>query len=127
MKRQNYSSASPFEKTIGFSRAVRAGNMLFISGTAPVGENGYTVHPGDAYKQTMRCLEIMKKAILNAGGKWEHVVRTRVYLKHAGDWKEAARAHSDMLSEIAPACTFLQVQGFIDPEWLVETEADCCL
>ena len=67
----------------------------------------------------------MKSAIENAGGKWENVVRTRIYLQNAKDWEYAARAHKEMLSTIAPACTFVEVKGFIDPEWLVETEAEC--
>ncbi|MGI9548047.1 MAG: RidA family protein [Flavobacteriaceae bacterium] len=127
MSRINYSSGSPFEKEIGFSRAVRAGNQIFVSGTAPLSTDGSTAFPGDAYSQTKTCLELMKKIIEQAGGQWHSVVRTRIYLKNAADWKEVAKAHSELLSDIQPACTFIEVKGFIDPDWLVETEAHCIL
>ena len=119
------SSASPFENTIGFSRAVRTGDRIAISGTAPIAENGSTAFPGDAYQQTRTCLQIMKRSIEDAGGKLKDVIRTRIFLKNAADWNEAAKAHREFFKEIKPACTLLVVSGFIDPEWLVETEADC--
>ena len=125
MDRKNISSDSPFEKKIGFSRAVLVEGRIYISGTAPVSRDGTTLYPNDLYNQTLSCLKIMKAAIENAGGKWENVVRTRIYLKNAQDWEQAAKAHKEMLSDITPACTFIEVKGFINPEWLVETEADC--
>lgn len=125
MDRINISSDSPFEKKIGFSRAVKANGRIYISGTAAVAPDGSTLHVGNVYSQTLICLHKMKAAIENAGGSWENVVRTRIYLKNNADWEEAARAHSEMLSDIGPACTFLSVKGFINPDWLVETEAEC--
>lgn len=125
MKRKNVSSGSPLEGTIGFSRAVRLGNMISVSGTAPRQPDGKTAFPGDVYKQTVRCLEIMKQAIEDAGGKIEDVIRTRIMLTDINRWEEAAKAHGEMFGEIRPACTFVEVSRFIDPDWLVETESDC--
>lgn len=121
------SSGSPMEKPIGFSRAVRIGNVICVAGTAAIAPDGSVACPGDVYGQTKYCIEIMKGAIEQAGGKLEHVIRTRIMLKDIAKWEEAARAHGELFSEIRPACTFVEVKGFIDPGWLVETEADCVL
>lgn len=91
--RQNISSGSPFEKPIGFSRAVRIGDRIVVSGTAPIAADGATAHPGDIYGQTLRCLEIIREAIEKAGGRLGDVIRTRVYLTDAERWQDAARAH----------------------------------
>jgi enamine deaminase RidA (YjgF/YER057c/UK114 family) len=125
MKRTRVSSGSPFEKPIGFSRAIRAGNVIAVSGTAPIAIDGSTACPGDVYGQTLRCLTIMKQAIEDAGGKLSDVIRTRVMLTDIGRWEEAAKAHGELFSEIRPACTFYQVSALIQSDWLVETEADC--
>jgi enamine deaminase RidA (YjgF/YER057c/UK114 family) len=85
MKRINISSGSEFEKPIGFSRAVRISNIISVSGTAPIAQNGTTAHRNDLYNQTKRCLEIMKKAIIDAGGQMEDVIRTRIFLKNISD------------------------------------------
>jgi enamine deaminase RidA (YjgF/YER057c/UK114 family) len=122
-KRMLVSSGSPFEPKIGFSRAVRAGNFIAVSGTAPV-LDGKTACLGDAYGQTKRCLEIIEKAIVDAGGSMTQVVRTRIMLTDMNTWQEAARAHGDVFGEIRPACTFVEVSRFIDQDWLVEIEAD---
>lgn len=127
MNRKNISSGSHLEEPIGFSRAVRIGNFISVSGTAPIAEDGTTLYSNDLYSQTKVCIEIMKKAIEEAGGKMENVIRTRIYLKDAKEWKKAANAHGEFFSKIRPACTFVEVKGFIDPEWLVETEADCVI
>jgi len=127
MTRINISSGSEFEKPIGFSRAVRIGNIISVSGTAPIAEDGTTAHRNDLYNQTKRCLEIMKKAITDAGGKLEDVIRTRILLKDISDWENAAKAHGEYFSGILPACTFVEVSGFIKEDWLVETEADCVI
>jgi enamine deaminase RidA (YjgF/YER057c/UK114 family) len=120
-------SNSPFEKVIGFSRAVRSGPWIAVSGTAPLDPSGNTAHPGDLYGQTRRCLEIMIRAIEHAGGSKRDVIRTRIMLTDIRQWREAARAHGEVFGEIRPACTFVRVAGLIDPDWLVETEADCYL
>jgi enamine deaminase RidA (YjgF/YER057c/UK114 family) len=124
-KRQNVSSGSPMEKPIGFSRACRIGNLIAVAGTAPIAADGATVHPGNAYLQTKRCLEIMCKAIEQLGGAADDVIRTRIMLTDISLWEEAARAHGEVFSDILPACTFVEVKGFIRSDWLVETEADC--
>ncbi|HUV06287.1 MAG TPA: RidA family protein [Spirochaetia bacterium] len=126
-RRINVSSGSPFEGPIGFSRAVRVGNTICVSGTAPIAEDGSAACPGDLYGQTKRCIEIMRGAIEEAGGCLKDVIRTRIMLRDISGWKEAARAHGEFFTEIRPACTFMEVKGFIDPVWLVEMEADCLI
>jgi len=125
MNRQRVSSGSPFEKPIGFSRAVRIGAILAVSGTAPITADGRTAHPGNLYEQTRTCIEIIKDAIETAGARLEDVIRTRIMLTDINRWPEAARAHGEYFGEIRPASTFVEVSRFIDPEWLVEMEADC--
>jgi len=125
MERKNISSGSPMEKPIGFSRAVRIGNIIAVSGTAAISPDGSTACVGDVYGQTKHCIEIMKKAIEDAGGRLESVIRTRIILKDISKWEEAAKAHGEFFSNIRPACTFVEVKGFIKDDWLVETEADC--
>lgn len=127
MPRKNISSGSPLEKPIGFSRAVRIGNVIAIAGTAPLSKEGTTVCEGDIYGQTRRCLEITQKAIEEAGGSIKDVVRTRIMLTDISKWEQAAKAHGEFFTEVRPACTFVEVSGFIKKEWLVETEADCIL
>ena len=120
------SSGSPFEPTIGFSRAVRVGDVVTVAGTAPLDEDGQTVSPGDVYAQTRRCIEVARLALEQAGTGLRHVVRTRVMLTAEGmeRWQEAGRAHGEAFADVRPACTFVQVAGFIDPQWLVELEVD---
>jgi len=125
MNRKRISSGSPFEETIGFSRAIRTGNRILVSGTAPISEGGSTAFPGDVYRQAFFCLQIIEKAITQAGGKMEDVVRTRVYLTDADTWKQAGRAHGEYFRKIRPASTFVEVSRLVDPEWMVEIEAEC--
>ncbi|MFF5428214.1 MULTISPECIES: RidA family protein [unclassified Streptomyces] len=122
--RQLVGSGSPLEPGIGFSRAVRTGAHVAVAGTAPLAEDGTTVGPGDVYAQTVRCLDIAEAALREAGARLEDVVRTRVLLTDADRWREAARAHGERFTDIRPACTFVEVSRFIDPEWLVEIEVD---
>ena len=119
------SSGSPFEKPIGFSRAVRVGDLVAVSGTAPLDGDGTTAFPGDLYQQTKRCLEIIISAVLGAGGKAEDIIRTRVFLKDISRWEEAGKAHGEVFGEIRPACTFVEISRLIGEDWLVEIEADC--
>ena len=123
--RRLVSSGSPFEPSVGFSRAVRVGSIVAVAGTAPIAPGGGTASPGDLYGQTRRCLEIILRAVTEAGLSAGSVIRTRVMLTDITRWEEAARAHAEVFSAIRPACTFVQVSGLIDPEWLVEIEADC--
>ena len=127
MIKKTVSSGSPMESPIGFSRAVRVGNTILVSGTAAIAPDGSTAFPGDVYGQAKYCLEIMRKAIEEAGGSLEDVVRTRIMLKDMSTWEEAARAHGEYFSEIRPACTFVGIKDFVREDWLVETEADCIL
>jgi enamine deaminase RidA (YjgF/YER057c/UK114 family) len=127
MKRLNVSSGSAYEKPIGFSRAVRIGNFISVSGTAPIGPDGNTSYPGDLYRQTIRCIEIIKKAIMDAGGQLDNVIRTRVFLKDISEWEKAAKAPGEFFTDIRPACTFVEIKGLIKDDWLVEMEADCII
>ena len=122
--RRLVSSGSYLEPEIGFSRAVRVGNVVAVSGTAPIAAEGGTEGVGDVYAQTRRCLDVMEAALRDAGAHLGDVIRTRVMLTDARLWKDAARAHGDVFGDVRPACTFVQVAGFIDPDWLVELEAD---
>jgi len=125
MKRKLVSSGSPYEKPIGFSRAVRVGNQIAVAGTAPMAPDGSTAYPGDAYGQTRRCLEIIKEAIEAAGGRLEQVIRTRIMITDMAAWQEVTRAHGEFFANIRPASTLVAVKSFLQPDWLVEIEADC--
>lgn len=125
MPRQLVSSGSPLEPVIGFSRAVRSGPLIAVAGTAPIDIEGKTICPGDVFGQTNACLSIAMKAVEEAGGTVGDVVRTRVMLTQIDSWLDAARAHGAFFGPVRPACTFVGVAGFIDPEWLVEVELDC--
>ncbi|WP_413110366.1 RidA family protein [Thaumasiovibrio sp. DFM-14] len=121
--RKLVSSGSHLEGPIGFSRASRIGNYIAVAGTAPI-DNGETVFEGKVYEQTKYCLQISLRAIEEAGGTINDVIRTRIMLTDIRDWELAAKAHGEMFGEQRPACTFVEVKGFIDPSWLVETEVD---
>ena len=123
--RKLVSSASPFEPRIGFSRAVRVGQIVAVSGTAPIAADGSVTRPGDVYGQTRGCLEIIGDAVVDAGLSLDTVVRTRIMLTDVSQWEAAARAHSEFFTAIRPATTFVEVKGFINREWLVEVEVDC--
>lgn len=124
MERKNITYNQPLEKEIGFSRAVRAGNIIAVTATAPISKEGLVHSPGDMYGQTKHCLEIIKDVIEKSGGKLDDIIRTRIFLKDITKWKEAAKAHGEYFSKIQPACSFIGVSAFINPEWLVEIEAD---
>lgn len=127
MKRKLVSSGSYLEPIIGFSRAVRVGNVIAVGGTAPIAEGGGTACKGDVYGQTRRCIEISLRAIEAAGGRAEDVTRTRLILTDISQWREAARAHAETFGAIRPVTTMVAVSGFVDPDWLVETEMDCVI
>ena len=125
MNRVNIFSGSLYEKSIGFSRAVRVGNSISVSGTAPISPDGSTAFPDNVYEQTKYCIELIKKAVEEAGGTLDDVIRTRIMLKDVSMWKEAVRAHGEYFSQIRPACTLFEVKGFVQEDWLVEIEAEC--
>ena len=122
--RRRVSSGSPYESVIGISRAVRAGRLVAVAGTAPLGADGRTVAPGDAEAQARRCFEIVARALEELGASLSDVVRTRILLTRIEDWERVGRAHGEFFREARPANTIMQVSRFIDPEWLVEVEAD---
>ena len=120
--RQNISGSSPYEPVIGFSRAVRVGQSVFVSGTAPVG-----AEPTDAATQTRHALEIVRSALEQAGARLEDVVRTRMYLTHVDDWEAVGRAHGEFFGNIRPAATMVVVAALLNPSWRVEIEADAII
>jgi enamine deaminase RidA (YjgF/YER057c/UK114 family) len=117
------SSGSPYEPRVGISRAVRVGSTIAVSGTAPL-LDGKTVGKGDAAAQARRCLDIIKAALEEAGSSLDQVVRTRTLLTRIDDWQAVAAVHGEYFGAIRPANTIMQVTRFIDPDWLVEFEAD---
>ena len=122
--RTHAASASPLEPEIGFSRAVRVDDRAWVSGTAPIGDDGATVGEGNLRMQTERCLEVGLRALADVGLVAEHVVGTRIMLTDITRWREAADVHGARFGDIRPACTFVEVSRFIDPGWLVEIELD---
>jgi enamine deaminase RidA (YjgF/YER057c/UK114 family) len=122
-ERINVSSGSPYESIIGFSRAVRVGNIVAVGGTA-AGSVGKMVGVGDPAAQTRAIVEIIGKALQDAGARLEDVIRTRIYLVDIAHWKMVGRMHGEVFGDIRPAANILEVSRFINPEWLVEIEAD---
>ena len=125
MERVRVSSGSPYEGAIGFSRAVRVGERVLVSGTAPIWPDG-SCDP-DPLLQARRCLEIILSALEAAGARPEDVVRTRTYLVDTGDADAVGRAHGDVFGEIRPASTMVVVAALLDPRWKVEMEAEALL
>jgi enamine deaminase RidA (YjgF/YER057c/UK114 family) len=124
-ERQRISSGSPFEPRIGFSRALRAGKRVLVSGTAPIWPDG-SCDP-DPYGQAQRVLEIILAALHEAGAGPEHVVRTRTYLTDPADAGAVGRAHGDVFGAVRPASTMVVVAALLDPRWKVEMEAEALL
>lgn len=118
------SSGSYLEPIIGFSRAVRVGNVIAVGGTAPIAAGGGTAAKGDVYGQARRIFEIIGKALADAGAGFEHVTRTRVILTDIKLWDEAAKAHAEIFKDIRPVTTVMAVTAFVDPDWLIEIEVD---
>ena len=112
---------------IGFSRAIRVGDLVFVSGCAPVAKDGGVASPGDVKAQTKRCFEIIEGALVQAGADLKHVVRTRIFLTDMSRWKEAGEAHGEIFKDIEPVTSFLGTNALINPEWLVEVEADAVI
>jgi len=121
--RQLISSGSPYEPKVGISRAVRVGSIIAVSGTAPL-LDGKIIGKGDPAAQARRCLDIIKEALERAGSSLDQVVRTRTLLTRIDDWQAVAAVHGEYFGAIRPANTIMQVTRFIDPDWLLEFEAD---
>jgi len=120
--RQNSAGSSHYEPVIGFSRAVRVGNAVHVSGTGPVGAD-----EADAATQTRHVLELIRAALEKAGARMEDVVRTRMYLTHVEDWEMVGRAHGEVFGAIRPAATMVVVAELLNPSWRVEIEADAVI
>lgn len=124
--RRLVASGSPYERVVGFSRAVVTGRNVTVAGTAPIPQDG-SDPPEDTYEQARLCLEIIVAALREAGAEPQHVVRTRVFLVDASDWEAVGRAHGEVFSDVRPANTMVVVRGLLDPRWKLEIEADAII
>jgi enamine deaminase RidA (YjgF/YER057c/UK114 family) len=124
MARRNVSSGAPWEATVGYSRAVRVGDQVFVSGTTATDRDGAVVGPGDMHAQALQCLANVAAALAEAGCELRHVVRTRMFVTDIARWEEAGRAHAAYFADVRPAATMVEVARLIDPAMLIEIEVD---
>jgi len=123
MQRTNYSSGAKWEEIVGYSRAVKMGNIIEITGTVAVDENDRVVGDNDAYKQTKFIIEKIEKVLLQAGAALKDVVRTRMFVTDISRWEEYGKAHGEFFKDIRPCTSMIEVKGLIAPEYLIEIEA----
>ena len=127
MKRKNISSPSPWEASVGYSRAVRVGGLIEVAGTTAVNESGEVVGPDDPYLQAKYALEKIGRALAEAGAGFENVIRTRMFVTDIDRWEDVGRAHGEVFRDIRPASTLVQVASLVRPDLLVEIEATAVL
>ncbi len=123
-KRQKYSSGQKWEKIVGYSRAVKVGNRIYVTGTTATDENGNIVAENDAYAQTVQVIKNIEKALNALDATLENVVRTRMFVTDISRWEEYGKAHGEFFGKIMPATTMVEVSKLIDPKMLIEIEAD---
>jgi enamine deaminase RidA (YjgF/YER057c/UK114 family) len=126
-KRENISTGTTWENSVGYSRAVKVGTQIFVSGTIAVDDNGIVVGKNDPYRQTIFILKKIKSAIEKSGGNLSDVVRTRMYVVNINDWSAIGKAHGEFFKDIKPASTMVEVSKLIQPEFLIEIEADAII
>jgi enamine deaminase RidA (YjgF/YER057c/UK114 family) len=127
MARLNVASGAPWEPIVGYSRAVKVGNQVFVAGTTALDERGKLVSRGNPHAQTIQALRNVERALVRAGATLKDVVRTRVFVRDIAAWEQVGRAHGAVFGDIRPASTMVQVEALIDPEMLVEIEADAVI